>query len=120
MTAGRTRGKVEFFDRLIHSQNGSGNGRVCASELAFGLLTLTLGSGAVRLGIRGVACVWRTRGWAGKDFQGIAATASQLSLCSAVMGQCLANAAPAIGVLVVSALGLGLLCSGFARGAYVS
>ena len=91
--------------------------------LAIGLLTLTL-----RVG--------RKFGWGyavyvvvvlaipligSKDFQGIGRYCLAAFPAFAVMGQCLSERRRlAAGVLVVSALGLGLLCSGFARGAYVS
>lgn len=118
--------KVDFFDRLIHFPHmGPWHtvGLVVQAVLAIGVLTLTL-----RVG--------RKFGWGyaiyvvvvlaiplvgSKDFQGIGRYCLAAFPAFAVMGQCLADRRRlAIGVLVVSALGLGLLCSGFARGAYVS
>jgi hypothetical protein len=118
--------KVDFFDRLIHFPDMGlwhTAGLVVQAVLAIGVLTLTL-----RVG--------RKFGWGyaiyvvvvlaiplvgSKDFQGIGRYCLAAFPAFAVMGQCLADRRRlAIGVLVVSALGLGLLCSGFARGAYVS
>lgn len=122
----RTWFKVEFFDRVIHFPNMGKwytAGLVVQAALAIGLLSLTL-----RVG--------RKFGWGyavyvvvvlaiplvgSKDFQGIGRYCLAAFPAFAVLGQCLAaRRRLAIGVLVVSALGLGLLCSGFARGAYVS
>ena len=118
--------KVEFFDRVAHFPHMGKwytAGLVVQAVLAFGLLTLTR-----RVG--------RKFGWGyaiyvvvvlaiplvgSKDFQGIGRYCLAAFPVFAVMGQCLAERRRlAIGVLAVSALGLGLLCSGFARGAYVS
>jgi hypothetical protein len=118
--------KVDFFDRLINFPDMGvwhTAGLVVQAVLAIGLLTLTL-----RVG--------RKFGWGyaiyvvvvlaiplvgSKDFQGIGRYCLAAFPAFAVMGQYLADRRRlAIGVLVVSALGLGLLCSGFARGAYVS
>ena len=118
--------KVEFFDRVIHFPDMGKwytAGLVVQAVLAFGLLTLTR-----RVG--------RKFGWGyavyvvvvlaiplvgSKDFQGIGRYCLAAFPAFAVMGDCLAERRRlAIGVLLASALGLGLLCSGFARGAYVS
>jgi hypothetical protein len=98
-------------------------GLVVQAVLAIGLLTLT-------------SRVGRKFGWGyavyvvvvlaiplvgSKDFQGIGRYCLAAFPAFAVMGQCLADRRRlATGVLIVSALGLGLLSSGFARGAYVS
>lgn len=118
--------KVEFFDRVIHFPHMGKwytAGLVVQAVLAIGLLTLTL-----RVG--------RKFGWGyaiyvvvvlaiplvgSKDFQGIGRYCLAAFPAFAVMGACLAERRRlATGVLCLSALGLGLLCSGFARGAYVS
>ena len=91
--------------------------------LAIGVLTLTL-----RVG--------RKFGWGyaiyvvvvlaiplvgSKDFQGVGRYCLAAFPAFAVMGQFLAERRQlATGVLIVSAVGLGLFCSSFARGAYVS
>lgn len=118
--------KVEFFDRVIHFPHMGKwytAGLVVQAVLAIGVLALTL-----RVG--------RKFGWGyavyvvvvlaiplvgSKDFQGIGRYCLAAFPAFAVMGQWLADRRRlATGVLIVSALGLGLLCSGFARGAYVS
>ena len=118
--------KVEFFDRVINFPDMGKwytAGLVVQAALAFGLLTLTR-----RVG--------RKFGWGyavyvvvvlaiplvgSKDFQGIGRYCLAAFPAFAVMGDFLAERRRlAIGVLLASALGLGLLCSGFARGAYVS
>jgi hypothetical protein len=118
--------KVEFFDRLIHFPHMGKwytAGLLVQAVLAFGVLAL-----APRVG--------RKFGWGyavyvvavlaiplvgSKDFQGIGRYCLAAFPAFAVMGDLLAtHKRLATGVLVVSALALGLLCSGFARGAYVA
>jgi hypothetical protein len=118
--------KVEFFERLADYPNDGvwyTTGLVVQAVLALGILALT-------------PRVVRKFGWAyaayvvvvlaiplvgSKDFQGIGRYALSAFPAFAVMGDCLAaRRRVAAGVLVVSAVALGLLCSGFARGAYVS
>jgi len=118
--------KVDFFDRLIHFPHmGPWHtaGLLVQAVLAIGVLTLTL-----RVG--------RKFGWGyaiyvvvvlaiplvgSKDFQGVGRYCLAAFPAFAVMGQFLAERRQlATGVLIVSAVGLGLFCSSFARGAYVS
>ena len=118
--------KVEFFDRLIHFPHMGKwytAGLLVQALLAIGLLTLTR-----RVG--------RKFGWGyavyvvvvlaiplvgSKDFQGIGRYCLAAFPAFAVMGEYLMTRRRlATGVLVLSALALCLLCSGFARGAYVS
>jgi hypothetical protein len=119
--------KVEFFERLIdypHDGVWYTTGLVVQAVLAAGVLALT-----PRVG--------RKFGWAyalyvvvvlaiplvgSKDFQGIGRYALAAFPAFAVMGDCLAARSRRLAgtALAVSAAGLALLCSGFARGAYVS
>jgi hypothetical protein len=122
----RTWFKVEFFERLADYPNDGvwyTSGLVVQALLAFGLLLLT-------------PLVGRKFGWAyalyvvvvlaiplvgSKDFQGIGRYALAAFPAFAVVGDRLAprrRIGPV--VLAASAIALGLLCSGFARGAYVS
>ena len=118
--------KVEFFERLAdypHDGAWYTTGLVVQALLAAGVLALT-----PRVG--------RKFGWAyalyvlvvlaiplvgSKDFQGIGRYALAAFPAFAVVGDLLAaKRNVALAVLGVSAVALGLLCSGFARGAYVS
>lgn len=118
--------KVEFFERLFdypHDGAWYTTGLVVQALLALALLALT-------------PLVARKFGWAyalyvvvvlaiplvgSKDFQGIGRYALSAFPAFAVIGDRLAvRRGRAIAVLGASAIGLGLLCSGFARGAYVS
>ena len=122
----RTWFKVAFFERLSdfpHDGAWHTTGLVVQAVLAAGVLALT-------------PLIGRKFGWAyalyvvvvlaiplvgSKDFQGIGRYALSAFPAFAVMGDQLATRRrAAIAVLGVSAIGLGLLCSGFARGAYVS
>ena len=118
--------KVEFFDRLIHYPHmGKAYtlGILFQALLAIGVLAL-------------VPRIGRKFGWGyavyvatvlaiplvgSKDFQGVGRYCLAAFPAFAVMGQFLAERRQlATGVLIVSAVGLGLFCSSFARGAYVS
>ena len=118
--------KLDFFERVVHFPSQGPwytAGLVAQAVLAIGVLTL-----APRVG--------RKFGWGyavyvvavlaiplvgSKDFQGIGRYTLSAFPAFAVMGHCLAvRRRLATGVLALSALGLGILCSGFARGAYVS
>lgn len=118
--------KVEFFKRIVdypHDGVWYTTGLVVQAALAVAVLALT-----PRIG--------RKFGWAyalyviivlaiplvgSKDFQGIGRYALSAFPAFAVIGDRLAEKRNvAIAVLGASAIALGLLCSGFARGAYVS
>jgi hypothetical protein len=118
--------KIGFFDRLIHYPHmGKAYtlGILFQALLAIGVLAL-------------VPRIGRKFGWGyavyvatvlaiplvgSKDFQGIGRYCLAAFPAFAVMGDGLAaRRRLAIGVLAVSALALGVLCSGFARGAYVA
>jgi hypothetical protein len=118
--------KVDFFDRLAdypHDGVWYTTGLVVQALLALGLLALT-------------PRIVRKFGWAyavyvvvvlaiplvgSKDFQGIGRYALAAFPAFAVLGDHLAyRRRLGLGVLAVSAVALGVLCSGFARGAYVS
>jgi hypothetical protein len=118
--------KVEFFDRLIHFPHKGmwyTAGLVVQAVLAVGVLSLTR-----RVGRRFgwgyavyVVVVLAIPLIGSKDFQGIGRYCLAAFPAFAVMGEWLASRRRlATGVLLVSAVVLGLLCSGFARGAYVS
>jgi hypothetical protein len=122
----RTWFKVAFFERLAdypHDGVWYTTGLVVQAALAIGILALT-------------PRVVRRFGWAyagyvvvvlaiplvgSKDFQGIGRYALSAFPAFAAFGDLLAaRRRVAVAVLGVSAVALGLLCSGFARGAYVS
>jgi hypothetical protein len=118
--------KVEFFDRLIHFPH---MGKWYTAGI---LVQAVLGFGVLALARR----VGRKFGWGyavyvvavlaiplvgSKDFQGIGRYCLAAFPAFAVMGDWLATRRRlATGVLAGSAVALGVLCSGFARGAYVS
>jgi hypothetical protein len=118
--------KVEFFDRLIHYPH---MGKAYTAGIAFQAI---LACGVLALAPR----VGRKFGWGyavyvvavlaiplvgSKDFQGIGRYCLAAFPAFAVMGDTLAARHRLAAVVFVgSALALGLLCSGFARGAYVA
>ncbi|HUP72444.1 MAG TPA: hypothetical protein VM282_05305 [Acidimicrobiales bacterium] len=124
--------KVEFFDRVRHFPYKDGwytwdgwytLGIVFQVVLAIGLLLLTRRVGR-KLGwgyAVYVVVVLAIPLVGSKDFQGIGRYALAAFPAFAVSGQWLAtHPRLAIGPLAVSAAALGLLCCGYARGAYVA